>query len=79
MFFKCKLRDSGNGCLYDYVIIEGETLDDAYDRALGNLPQLFGDGEQLDGDTDPVEVADPLSEPWPIFTEAYFKRINEEN
>lgn len=77
MFFKCKLRDDGNGCLYDYVIVEGEDLDEAYDRAQ-DLPLLFGDATLQPGDTDPVEVANPLSEPWPIYTDSYFNRVYDE-
>lgn len=74
MFFKVQMRDGAHGRLYDFVIVEGEDLDEAYDRALGQLPRLFGDAALLPDDTDPVEVLEPLKEPWPIFTSAFFER-----
>lgn len=70
MFFKFKMNHSGHGHIYDYVIIEGESDDDAYERAAGELPQLFGEVD----DEFPEEVTNPLSEPWPIFTDAFFSR-----
>lgn len=75
MFFKVKMRERDEiGKLYDFVIIEGEDLDEAYDRALGQLPRLFGDATLLADDNDPVEVKEPLKEPWPVFTSAFFER-----
>lgn len=75
MFYKCKMLDAGNGCLYDFVIIEAEHPEDAYDRAIGHLPQLLGESDE---DSFPVVVEHILNEPWPIFTESYFIRVQEE-
>lgn len=75
MFYKCKMNDVGRGCLYQYVIVEAEHSDDAYDRALGHMPQLFGEADE---DEFPVEVAAPLAESWPVFTDAYFTRVFSE-
>lgn len=74
MFVKWEMRDVGNGRLFEYVIIEGYDAGETHDIA-SSLPESFGEVISYHDDG-PVEVvSDPLKEPWPIFSEAYFKRL----
>jgi hypothetical protein len=67
-FFKVNLRDG----LFEAVIVEAADVDEAYDRALGHCPIVFGNAELEEGDVDPSEVVNPLSEAYPILPAAYF-------
>lgn len=78
-YYKVPMHD-GNGfvCLFPFVIIEcdDEDCSDPYDLALGELPHGMGDATD-DGEYDlpPIEeITNPLEQPWPIFTVAYFKQ-----
>ena len=59
--------------LYEFVVVEGDDIDEAYDHAQ-NLPQLFGDATLQSDDTDPEPFDSPLGEEGPVFTRAYFDR-----
>ncbi|WP_201212697.1 hypothetical protein [Rhodocyclus purpureus] len=79
-FFRVPMHDSEEWeCPYPFIIIEADDDYSAYESALGNLPTFFGDpvadGETAeDGHQGIVEIADPLAEPWPLFTQAFFLR-----
>jgi hypothetical protein len=77
-FFKVPMHaaEGYEAAQYDFLIIEAEDEVSAYDRALGFLP-FFGDATD-DGEYEMpkiVEVSDPLSEPWPVHTEAHFAHL----
>ena len=80
-FFRIPLFISPtNELLYRYAIIEAEDATDAYDRAANFMAFVVGDpcepedNEMPEGVEDIVEIANPLSEPWPIFTIALQER-----
>lgn len=67
-FFKIEME----GGYFDYLIIEGETDECAYDIAVGELPSNFGEPTG-----NPEEVENPLAECYPIFTNAWIKAVYE--
>lgn len=77
-FYKVPLRPSDAGdVMFDFVIVEDETSHSAYETASALIPPVFGDAEEDERFDlfEIVEVKEPFKEPWPILTQAYFKRV----
>ena len=79
-FFKVPMNDSEEWERpYPFIIIEADDDYAAYENVLANLPTFFGEpvAAALAGDEGHegiVEIAAPLAEPWPFFSQAFFLR-----